>query len=76
MAEFLREWVYEKDKIDFRSDQKADFGDFESLRRMGLGVVLEPENVFVLVVHDEAESFQSNLVEASIVEALVRNAPI
>jgi len=39
----------------------------------GLGVVLEPENVFVLIVHDEAESFQSNLVEASIVEALVRN---
>ena len=39
----------------------------------GLRVVLEPENVFVLIVHDEAESFQSNLVEASIVEALVRN---
>ena len=29
--------------------------------------------LFVLIVHDEAESFQSNLVEASIVEALVRN---
>jgi superfamily I DNA and/or RNA helicase len=29
--------------------------------------------VFVLIVHDEAESFQSNLVEASIAEALVRN---
>ena len=37
-------------------------------------MVLEPENVFVLVVHDEAESFQSNLVEAQIVQALVRNA--
>jgi superfamily I DNA and/or RNA helicase len=36
---------------------------------------LEPENVFVLVVHDEAESFQSNLTEAAIVNALVRNAP-
>jgi len=35
---------------------------------------LEPENIFVLVVHDEAESFQSNLVEASIVEVLVRHA--
>jgi superfamily I DNA and/or RNA helicase len=39
----------------------------------GLTVALEPENVFVLIVHDEAESFQSNLIEASIVEALVRN---
>ncbi len=36
---------------------------------------MAPENVFVLIVHDEAESFQSNKVEASIVQALVRNAP-
>jgi hypothetical protein len=39
----------------------------------GLRVVLDPDNVLVLIVHDEAESFQSNLVEASIVDALVRD---
>jgi hypothetical protein len=72
VAEFLREWVYEKDKIDFRSDQKKTLAASHP-KTDGLGVVLEPENVFVLIVHDEAESFQSNLVEASIVEALVRN---
>ena len=72
MAEFLREWVYEKDKIDFRSDQKQTLATSEP-KTDGLGVVLDPENVFVLIVHDEAESFQSNLVEAEIVEALVRN---
>ncbi len=72
VAEFLREWVYEKDKIDFRSDQKQTLQSSKA-KTDGLRVVLEPENVFVLIVHDEAESFQSNLVEASIVEALVRN---
>ena len=72
VAEFLREWVYEKDKINFRSDQKQTLAASKP-KTDGLGVVLEPENVFVLIVHDEAESFQSNLVEASIVEALVRN---
>ncbi len=72
VAEFLREWVYEKDKIDFRSDQKRTLAT-SAPKTNGLGVVLEPENVFVLIVHDEAESFQSNLVEASIVEALARN---
>ena len=72
VAEFLREWVYEKDKIDFRSDQKQTIAASEP-KTDGLGVVLNPENVFVLIVHDEAESFQSNIVEASIVEALVRN---
>ena len=74
VAEFLREWVYEKDKIDFHSDQKQTLAPVQA-KTDGLGVVLEPENVFVLIVHDEAESFQSNLVEASIVNAFVRNAP-
>jgi hypothetical protein len=74
VADFLREWVYEKDNIDFRSDQRQTLPSCQP-KTEGLGVVLEPENVFVLVVHDEAESFQSNLVEASIVQMLVRNAP-
>jgi hypothetical protein len=72
IADFLREWVYEKDNIDFRSDQKQTLTASKP-KTDGLGAVLAPENVFVLIVHDEAESFQSNLVEASIVEALVRS---
>ena len=72
VAEFLKEWVYEKDKIDFRSDQKQTLAPSEP-KTDGLRAVLEPENVFVLIVHDEAESFQSNAVEALIVNALVRN---
>jgi uncharacterized protein len=74
VADFLREWVYEKDSIDFRSDQHQTLPACQP-KTEGLGVVLEPENVFVLVVHDEAESFQSNLVEASIVQMIVRSAP-
>ena len=73
VADFLREWVYEKDKIDFHSDQKETLPQ-PKLATDGLGVVLEPKNVFTLIVHDEAESFQSNVVEAQIVHALVRNA--
>jgi hypothetical protein len=73
VAEFLKEWVYEKDRIDFHSDQKQTLPPPKPATD-GLGVALDPENVFVLVVHDEAESFQSNLTEASIVQALVKNA--
>jgi hypothetical protein len=72
VAEFLKEWVYEDDKIDFYSDQKQTLVSVQS-KTEGLGVVLDPENVFALVMHDEAESFQSNLVEALIVQALVSN---
>ncbi len=70
IAEFLREWVYEKDLIDFHSDQCQTLAPVKA-KTDGLDAVLAPDNVFVLIVHDEAESFQSNLVEASIVQALV-----
>jgi hypothetical protein len=72
VAEFLKEWVYEKDKIDFRSDIKQTLGVLDS-NTEGLRVVLEPNKIFVLIVHDEIQSFQSNWVEASIVNAMVRN---
>ncbi len=74
VAEFLKEWVYEKDKIDFHSDQHQTLVPVKT-KTQGLGVALAPENVFVLIVHDEAESFQSNLVEASIVKAIVQSVP-
>jgi hypothetical protein len=69
----LREWVYEKDNIDFRSGKRETLGSAMA-KTNGLAIVLEPENVFVLIVHDEAESFQSNLIESSIVKALVENS--
>lgn len=74
VADFLRKWVYEKDEIDFRSNQKQGLPPPKPSTE-GLGVALEPDNIFVLIVHDEAKSFQSNLVEAAIVQALVQNAP-
>jgi hypothetical protein len=74
VAEFLREWVYQKDGIDFRSDQKQTL-PFVNAATEALKVALAPQNVLVLVIHDEAESFQSNLIEAKIVDALARSVP-
>ncbi|MDR2720420.1 MAG: AAA family ATPase [Nitrososphaerota archaeon] len=74
VADFLKEWVYEKDQIDFHSDQKETL-TLSKPTTDGLSVVFEPDNVFVLIVHDESASFQSNFVEASIVNALVRCVP-
>ncbi|HTY76145.1 MAG TPA: AAA domain-containing protein [Candidatus Nanoarchaeia archaeon] len=70
VAKFLRDWVYNKDGIDFRSDQTQMLSSDEPSTE-GLKVVLEPKNILALVVHDEQESFQSNLVEAKIIEAIV-----
>jgi uncharacterized protein len=72
VAQFLRDWVYNKDGIDFRSDQTQTLNCAKGSTE-GLKVVLEPESVFVLIIHDEEESFQSNIVEAQIVDALARS---
>ena len=74
VAQFLKEWIYHKDGIDFRSNQTQTLPPTKPATE-GLRVVLEPDNVFVLVVHEEAESFQSNVAEAQIVDALVRSVP-
>lgn len=74
VADFLKEWVYQKDGIAFHSDQTDTLPEAHAATE-GLNVALRPENVFVLVLHDEKESFQSNMVEAKIVNALVRNSP-
>lgn len=72
VAKFLKDWVYNKDGIDFRSDQTQTMSSVAPATK-GLNIVLEPENILVLVVHDEEESFQSNLVEAKIIEAIVES---
>ena len=72
VAQFLKEWVYNKDGIDFRSDQTQTLA-CPAPATDGLKVVLAPENILVLIVHDQAESFQSNPVEAQIVDSLVRS---
>jgi DEAD/DEAH box helicase. len=74
VADFLREWVYKKDQIDFRSNKHQTLPAVIT-KTAGLGVVLAPENVFTLIVHDDIESFQSNLVEASIIRTLVESIP-
>jgi hypothetical protein len=71
VANFLREWVYEKDSIDFHSNQALTLPQVKS-ETDGLEAALAAQNVFVLIVHDEAESFQSNLIEAAIVQALIK----
>jgi hypothetical protein len=74
VADFLKEWVYSRDGIDFRSDQSSTLKPAHCLTK-ALDIALDPDNVFVLILHDEAESFQSNLTEARIIDALVKSVP-
>jgi hypothetical protein len=71
VTEYLGKWVYSKDGIDFRSDRTETISAVDAPTE-GLHVALKPENVLVLIVHSERESFQSNSAEAEITKALVR----
>jgi hypothetical protein len=62
MAEFLREQIYVKDRINFRSNKhdvidKVDSGD------SFISAVLNPEHPLTVIVHDESESQLSNPYE-------------
>jgi hypothetical protein len=70
VTEYLGKWVYSKDGIDFRSDQTETISATDG-HTEGLKAALAPENVLVLVVHNERESYQSNPVEAEIIKALI-----
>jgi len=70
VTEYLGKWVYSKDNIEFRSDQTETISSTDG-RTEGLKAALAPENVLVLIVHNERESYQSNPVEAEIIKALV-----
>lgn len=62
---FLADNVYAKDGIPYFSNRTATLQDPE-LHTDGLEALLQPDAPFVVVVHDETASRQSNPVEAAI----------
>lgn len=65
VTEFLADNVYAKDEIPYYSHQ-TDTLRAPNLETCGLEAMLQPDAPFVLVVHDDTASRQSNPVEAAI----------
>lgn len=70
VAQFLRLLIYEADNIDYRSDRIHELQVNQAISP-GIQRIMDPRFPLVLVVHDEAQSQQSNPFEAAIVDSLV-----
>ena len=70
VARFLRRLIYDVDGIDYRSNQSKELrvGTFPTL---GVRRIMHPQYPLVLVVHDEAQSQQSNPFEAEIIRSIL-----
>lgn len=70
MAEFLRREVYQQDGINYRSDRRATLTPREHPDPF-VQSVLSPEQVIVVVVHDEAASQLSNPFERDLIRPVL-----
>jgi hypothetical protein len=70
MAEFLREQIYVKDRINFHSN-KHDVIDAVDLGDSFISAVLNPEHPLTVVVHDEADSQLSNPYELQLMAPIL-----
>lgn len=76
VADFLSEWMYKKDGIDYISDE-TDLIPSVSVDSgiKGVKAALDADAPLTVIVHQDTKSRQSNIVEAQISKALSENVP-
>jgi CRISPR/Cas system-associated exonuclease Cas4 (RecB family) len=74
IAEFLQEWVYQKDNINYRSDQTETIPEVTTGTE-GLQQALDEDSPLTVIIHDDDKSKQFNPAEAEISAALGRSLP-
>lgn len=75
VSEFLREWVYAQDGIEYKSDQTETISDPDDSIPTGLGAALDPDEPISLLLHNDMSSQQSNFAEANLVKHIIENTP-
>lgn len=74
IADFLQEWVYTKDDIEYRSDQVYQIPQVTT-GTAGIQEALRSESPLTVIIHDDTTSQQFNTAEAEIATALGKNIP-
>jgi superfamily I DNA and/or RNA helicase len=73
IAHFLERYIYSKDDIDFRSDNRARLAPITGLSGW-VEAALAPDHPLVVIEHNQTGSQRENRFEAWMVERLVRAA--
>lgn len=74
VTEFLKEWIYKQDDIDYTSD-KTDIIDVETSNNEGIVKCINPQEPLTVLVHNDRSSRQSNPTEAEMISTIVKNLP-
>lgn len=74
VADFLQEWIYDKDNINYRSKETDTIPEVDA-ETEGIQTALDPESPITLIVHNDTKSKQFNPVEAQIASVLDRTIP-
>lgn len=72
IADFLQEWVYSADDIDYKSNETDTLSLDNKPKTKGLEAVLGDEPM-VVITHSDTQSQESNVVESHIAEAIMEN---
>ena len=76
VARFLKDWVYERDNINFISDKTETLSDNPVFDTTELGNrILQPDSPITLLLYDDTSGRQSNIVEAYISKKIVESLP-
>lgn len=71
VAEFLKEWIYDKDNINYKSNVVKTIGEnIDSIDNFE-EAVLSNDNTFILITHDDYSNQQSSYTEALISSSVI-----
>lgn len=74
VTEFLRQYVYDQDDINYISNQTELLDDIDC-NVDGINSALEPDSALTILIHDDDKSRQVNEVEGTILSALTKFVP-
>lgn len=75
VAEFLREWIYAQDGIQYDSDQTYTIPPIDSNVPTSIANILDKDTPITLILHEDESSRQSNRIEAKIAREIVDTIP-
>jgi hypothetical protein len=74
VANFLKKWIYQKDKIDYKSDQ-TDLIKSINYDNELIETLLNPNNNIVLLLHNDKTSQQNNINESIVCSEIIEKSP-
>lgn len=75
VAQFLQDWIYEKDDINYMSNKTHTINSPSDIDSENLESILNPDNPVTLILHNDSISQQTNITEAKLGSRIIEEIP-